>query len=140
MTHPARWRQGSSELEGLLNNAAPMSRAEILRVLDDTMSADERKKIRLKRVLGSASIKTVVLVELEDGREILVAPGIYFENVVLDRDLELIGTGGQEVTILDGSAASRVVTSADASEVGWPADRPVFTSMLTNASVDSITR
>jgi hypothetical protein len=44
-----------------------------------------------------------------DGDTIHIAPGTYFENVVLDKDLELIGSGGDAVTILDGMASGSVV-------------------------------
>lgn len=44
-----------------------------------------------------------------DGDTIHIAPGTYFENVVLDEDLNLIGTDGEQVTILDGSASGSVV-------------------------------
>jgi hypothetical protein len=44
-----------------------------------------------------------------DGDTIHVAPGTYLENVVLDKDLVLIGTGGEEVTIVDGMASGSVV-------------------------------
>lgn len=44
-----------------------------------------------------------------DGDTIHIAPGMYFENVVLDKNLELIGTGGEQVTILDGAASGSVV-------------------------------
>lgn len=49
-----------------------------------------------------------------DGDTIHLGPGTYFENVVIDEDLELIGTGGQEVTILDGGANGSVVYVLDA--------------------------
>lgn len=45
-----------------------------------------------------------------DGDAIHIAPGTYFENVVIDEDLELIGTGGASVTILDGSFSGSVVS------------------------------
>lgn len=44
-----------------------------------------------------------------DGDVIHIAPGTYFENVVLDKDLSLVGTGGDQVTILDGMASGSVV-------------------------------
>lgn len=42
------------------------------------------------------------------GDTIHIAPGIYFENLAIDKDLTLIGTGGDAVTTVDGSASGRV--------------------------------
>ncbi len=55
-----------------------------------------------------------------DGDTIHIAPGTYLENVVLEKDLTLIGTGGQELTILDGMASGSVVRvgAADVSLTG----------------------
>jgi len=44
-----------------------------------------------------------------DGDAVHIAQGTYFENVVLDKNLSLIGTGGEQVTILDGMASGSVV-------------------------------
>jgi hypothetical protein len=49
-----------------------------------------------------------------DGDTIHIAPGTHFENVVIDKDLELVGTGGDLVTILDGMASGSVVRIAAA--------------------------
>ena len=38
-----------------------------------------------------------------DGDTIRIAPGTYFENIAVNSSVELLGTGGAEVTILDGS-------------------------------------
>jgi hypothetical protein len=72
-----------------------------------------------------------------DGDTIHIAPGTYYEHVVLDKDLELIGTGGDQVTILDGSSSGRVVevpsaaavtltglTLTNGRSVGWPGSPP----------------
>jgi hypothetical protein len=48
-----------------------------------------------------------------DGDTIRIAPGTYLENVVIDKDLDLVGTGGQEVTLLDGTASGSVVHVMD---------------------------
>ncbi|OGR48135.1 MAG: hypothetical protein A2X40_05395 [Elusimicrobia bacterium GWC2_65_9] len=57
----------------LKSSARPMSKAEILEVARRELSAEEFAKIRrLKRVIGSASLKTVVIVELVDGREVVM--------------------------------------------------------------------
>lgn len=44
------------------------------------------------------------------GDTIRIAPGTYFENVVISDDVELLGEAGASVTIVDGSAAGSVVT------------------------------
>lgn len=43
------------------------------------------------------------------GDTIRIAPGTYVENLLLSKDLELIGTGGVEVTIIDGAQSGSVV-------------------------------
>lgn len=53
-----------------------------------------------------------------DGDTIHIAPGTYFENVILDKDLSLIGTGGEQVTIIDGSLAGTVVEVDPLATVG----------------------
>ena len=45
-----------------------------------------------------------------DGDRIHIAPGTYVENLTLDKDLDLIGTEGDQVTIVDGNLSGRVVT------------------------------
>lgn len=50
-----------------------------------------------------------------DGDTIHIAPGAYFENVVIGKDLTLIGTGGEQVTILDGSGSGPVIRVVGAS-------------------------
>lgn len=45
------------------------------------------------------------------GDTIRIAPGTYVENVVIEIDLELVGTGGAAVTTIDGNASGRVVTA-----------------------------
>ena len=51
-----------------------------------------------------------------NGDTIFIAPGTYFENLVLNKDLLLIGTGGGGVTIVDGMQNGSVLTiAADAS-------------------------
>ena len=58
-----------------------------------------------------ASIQTA-LNDAFGGSTILVAPGIYYENLVWPNraSLKLIGEEGSEVTIIDGSLSGRVVT------------------------------
>ena len=51
------------------------------------------------------------------GDTVHIAPGTYFENLILDKDLTLIGTGGQQVTIVDGDQAGSVVTLAEGTTV-----------------------
>ncbi len=64
--------QTSNELARIKDRAQPMSKHEILQVINDPvngLSTAERKRIkRLKKVLGAASMKTVVLVEIDDGK------------------------------------------------------------------------
>lgn len=49
-----------------------------------------------------------------DGDTIHIAPGTYFENVVIEKDLNLVGTGGDQVTVVDGSGADRTVRVTEA--------------------------
>jgi predicted unusual protein kinase regulating ubiquinone biosynthesis (AarF/ABC1/UbiB family) len=54
----------------LKDHARPMDKHEILEVLQETLTEEERGRIKhYKGILGSASLKTVVLVELVDGSE-----------------------------------------------------------------------
>src|SRR5262249_30279330 len=65
--------EDSAQLEDLKDRAKPLSKREIEEILDETLPAAERAKIRrLVRVRGSASIKTVVEAELHDGRRVAV--------------------------------------------------------------------
>ena len=43
------------------------------------------------------------------GDTVHIAPGTYFENLVVDKDLTLIGTDGAGLTIVDGSQLDRVL-------------------------------
>ena len=43
------------------------------------------------------------------GDTIFIAPGTYPENLVLDKDLALIGTGGDRVTVVDGQRRDVVI-------------------------------
>jgi predicted unusual protein kinase regulating ubiquinone biosynthesis (AarF/ABC1/UbiB family) len=64
----------SKELASLKDQASPMSKAEIVEVLDRELSPTERAKIKsVKKILGSASMKSVAQVELTDGREVVIA-------------------------------------------------------------------
>ncbi|QDU68339.1 right-handed parallel beta-helix repeat-containing protein [Engelhardtia mirabilis] len=46
----------------------------------------------------------------QNGDRVLVQPGTYFETISFDgKGIEVIGTGGAEVTILDGAAAGPIV-------------------------------
>lgn len=51
------------------------------------------------------------------GDTIRIAPGTYVENVGIGMDLELIGMGGPDVTILDGGGTGSVVVVSVASTV-----------------------
>ncbi|MBI5239043.1 MAG: hypothetical protein HY926_01085 [Elusimicrobia bacterium] len=58
------------ETASLKNDARPMTKAEILEAMERELSAEERARVKdVKKVIGSASLKTVALVELADGRE-----------------------------------------------------------------------
>ena len=62
------------ELTELKDNADPLTLAEVTQILDDTLSPAERARIvSVDKVLGSASIKTVVQVTLSDGRKAVAA-------------------------------------------------------------------
>ena len=45
-----------------------------------------------------------------DGDTIHVAPGTYVENVMINKNLQVIGTEGDQVTIIDGGQVGRCVT------------------------------
>ncbi len=62
----------SRDLRGLKDNARPMSRSEIESVMVNTLNPSELFRIKLKRVLGSASMKTVVEVELDGRRAVMM--------------------------------------------------------------------
>jgi hypothetical protein len=55
------------------------------------------------------SISTAVAAAVA-GDTIHIGPGTYVENVIIDKDLTLIGTGGELVTIIDGFQSGSVVT------------------------------
>lgn len=58
------------ETASLKNDARPMTRAEILEAMQRTLTPEELSRVKtVKKVIGSASLKTVALVELQDGRE-----------------------------------------------------------------------
>ncbi len=62
----------NEQLEDLKDNAKPLSKAEIETILRDTLTDEDYSRIkRVKRVVGSASIKTVVEVELVDGQVVV---------------------------------------------------------------------
>lgn len=57
----------------LKNAARPMTKAEILEAAQQELTPQEFARIkRLVKIIGSASLKTVVLVELTDGREVVM--------------------------------------------------------------------
>ncbi|MDE2292962.1 MAG: AarF/ABC1/UbiB kinase family protein, partial [Elusimicrobia bacterium] len=61
------------ETASLKDSARPMTKAEVLAAMDRELTTAERARIRrVKRVIGSASLKTVALVELTDGREVVM--------------------------------------------------------------------
>ncbi|HEX4048689.1 MAG TPA: AarF/UbiB family protein, partial [Elusimicrobiota bacterium] len=57
----------------LKNDARPMTKAEVMEAARRELTPEEFARIkRPVKVVGSASIKTVVLVELQDGREVVM--------------------------------------------------------------------
>lgn len=62
----------STRLEKLKDNAEPMTIKKIREVMKANMTAEQFERIKLKKVIGSASMKTVVLVEI-DGQEAVMA-------------------------------------------------------------------
>ncbi|MGE0616219.1 MAG: AarF/UbiB family protein [Bacteriovoracia bacterium] len=63
----ARYRK---ELEAVKDRAKALTKSEVEEILAKTLTQEELTKIRkVERVVGSASIKTAVLVELHDGRK-----------------------------------------------------------------------
>ncbi|MCX5795971.1 MAG: AarF/UbiB family protein [Elusimicrobia bacterium] len=61
------------ETASLKNDARPMTKAEILEAMQRELTPEELARIKtLKKVIGSASLKTVVVVELTDGREVVM--------------------------------------------------------------------
>ncbi|MBI4677714.1 MAG: hypothetical protein HY748_09025 [Elusimicrobia bacterium] len=61
------------ETASLKDSAKPMTKAQILEAARAELAPEEFSRIkRIKRVVGSASLKTVSLVELTDGREVVM--------------------------------------------------------------------
>ncbi|MBI4238588.1 MAG: hypothetical protein HY696_09270 [Deltaproteobacteria bacterium] len=62
-----------AELADLKDRAQPLTLAEIYRRMAETLTPEERRRIRRPvRILGSASTRTAVLVELHDGRHVVM--------------------------------------------------------------------
>ena len=61
----------SKKTRGLRDNALPMTKKQVEEVMHSTLKPEELKRIKLLGILGSASMKTVVLVEL-DGRPVVM--------------------------------------------------------------------
>src|SRR5262245_54599208 len=55
---------------------------------------------------------TAAVIAASSGDTIHIAAGTYFENLVLDKSLTLIGTSGAATTIVDGSSLATTVTIA----------------------------
>ncbi len=76
--------EATAELRGLRDRARPLSKYQVERIFENTLTFSERSRIRRTvRVLGSASMKTVVLVELVDGRQVVAmvrAPNVQEQN------------------------------------------------------------
>ena len=54
------------QLAKLKDKAKPLDKIQILDILKNTLSEEDFKKIKLKKIIGSASIKTVIEVEIEE--------------------------------------------------------------------------
>jgi predicted unusual protein kinase regulating ubiquinone biosynthesis (AarF/ABC1/UbiB family) len=81
---PILGREVASQAKQLKDQAEPMTKSELLEVVLESFTQEERARIRrYVRVLGAASLKTAVLVELDDGSEaVLLAqrPGAEAQN------------------------------------------------------------
>ncbi|NUM89633.1 MAG: hypothetical protein HUU37_10545, partial [Bdellovibrionales bacterium] len=87
----------AKETAALKDSAAPLSKAEIEEVLK-ALPAGERGRIqRLKRVVGSASLKTVAEVELMDGREAVLLVQRPFAEDQIRSNLDLSARFLQEL-------------------------------------------
>ncbi|MFA5140866.1 MAG: AarF/UbiB family protein [Elusimicrobiota bacterium] len=63
----------AAETRHLKDRAPPMSRYEIYDRMDALMTSEEREKIvGLEKIMGSASVKTVVRTPLKDGRKVVM--------------------------------------------------------------------
>lgn len=80
----------SEETASLKDKAEPMTKAEVLKELHHSLTPEEFSKIkRLKRVIGSASLKTVVLAELEGSKEAVIMVQRRFTQPQIDSNLRL---------------------------------------------------
>lgn len=80
----------SRETASLKDRAEPMTKAEVLEELHRSLSREEFSKIkRLKRVIGSASLKTVVLAEFEGNKEAVIMVQRRFAQPQIDSNLRL---------------------------------------------------
>lgn len=57
----------TEELQTLKDRARPLSKLEIIKLLKARLSKEEFNKFKVKRILGTASLKVVVEIELSDG-------------------------------------------------------------------------
>jgi predicted unusual protein kinase regulating ubiquinone biosynthesis (AarF/ABC1/UbiB family) len=81
----------SRELDSLKDRAKALSRAEIISALKEELSPEEFKKIKkVKLVLGSASFKTVVEIELHDGTELVAAIQTPYAEYKMQRNFKII--------------------------------------------------
>lgn len=67
------FEDSSGQIKELMDNAKPIDMAEIRAIMDGTLSAEELALIKgPKKILGSASLKVAVLMELKDGTEVVM--------------------------------------------------------------------
>lgn len=60
---------------------------------------------------------TSALEDAAPGETIFIAPGVYTESLLLDQSQQLIGIGGQAVTILDGAGSNQIIYISGDSDV-----------------------
>jgi len=78
------------ETAALKDRAKPLPKAEILEIMRAALEPEERARIKgLKRVLGSASLKTVVLIELVDGSEAVMLVQRAYASEQIESNLRL---------------------------------------------------
>lgn len=72
------------------NRARPMTRVQVMEALEESLTDAEKKQIkRCVRVLGSASLKTAVEVELVDGRRVALLIQPHQSAALISENIEL---------------------------------------------------
>jgi predicted unusual protein kinase regulating ubiquinone biosynthesis (AarF/ABC1/UbiB family) len=92
----------TKQIDGLRDRARPMTKCEIEKVMEAELDEDEKKLIkRPVRILGSASLKTVVEVELVDGRRVAMMVRRPSAAAQIEANLKLAEAFHKEVEKLD---------------------------------------